>query len=348
MTWTLRAIGLGLALAVASISVVASGQPSGGPSSPGLPQPPGAAAMTPPLDVKVTTRGCEDLRTERIEGLLQLEIATLVPVIAELPPLEADFFCADGQVRITVRDPVTTKVVVRDVVLGASADPERALALAASELLLASWTDLLIQRRADEKPHVPASPAVAETVANTGAVERATPPRRRKVLLTIDLSAIGRERHISAPLPTLGAAIRLGQSTGDAHQLFAQAGWETGSAGRAIGRVDAGALSVGAGMRWSAHFGRAELGVSGFLSVLYVSLQGESSSPEFVGGHHDGVTAEAAGAIDLTMKLHALRLGLALLGGAVAPGPVGLVDNGTSVRLDGGWAGITCFAGFLL
>jgi hypothetical protein len=344
MTGILRAKWLGLALAAASLPTVAEAQePSAKPTSPPPAQLPGVGTSSGRPEVKVAMRGCADLRADRIEALLRLELATLVPAIAELPPLQADFLCGDGQVRVTLRDPVTVKVVVRDVFLGASADPERALALAVSELFLASWAELLLESRPDEKH--PASDSAAVTA--NAAVERATAHRSRP-FLTLDLSAIGRERHISAPLPTLGAAIRVGQPTGAQHQFFAQAGWETGSAERPSGRVDVGALAVGVGMRWSAHFGRAELGVSGFLSFLYVSLEGVSSFPGVFGGHHDGITGEAAGAIDATVTLRALRLGLALLGGAVAPGPVGIVDNGTSVRLDGGWAGATCFAGLLL
>jgi hypothetical protein len=296
--------------------------------------------------VSVATSSCTSLRAERIEELLRLEIATLVPVVAALPPLEVDLLCEGTHVRVTLRDPVTVKIVSRDVSIGGTADPERALALAASELFLASWAELLILQR----PHDRTAASDVAVVAAQAAVERAMPsrPHAPSPFLTIDLMAIGRERHLSAPLPTLGAAVRVGQATGDQHQLFAVAGWEWGSVQRPSGRVDVNATSAGAGIRWRVHFGKAELGVSGAISVVYVSLQGVSSSLDYFGARRDGLTAEAAGTIDVGVTLRAFRLGAALQGGALAPGPVGLVDGATSVQLDGGWVGATCFAGLLL
>jgi hypothetical protein len=296
--------------------------------------------------VSVATSSCTDLRAQRIEELLRLEIATLVPVVAALPPLEVDLLCEGTNVRVTLRDPVTVKIVSRDVLIGGTADPERALALAASELFLASWAELLILQRPREKT-IASDLAV---VAAQAAVERAMPPRPRapSPFLTIDLMAIGRERHLSAPLPTLGAAVRVGQATGDQHQLFAVVGWEWGSVQRPSGRVDVDAASAGAGIGWRFHFRRAELGVSGTISVVYVSIQGVSSSPDYFGARRDGLTAEATGTMDVSVTLRAFRVGAAVQGGALAPGPVGLVNGATSVRLDGGWVGATCFAGLLL
>jgi hypothetical protein len=371
MTRVLRARWLGVALAaIATLPAAAVADEPSAASSLGRPplqgagpgssasrvtapaSPTGSAPLRGPAGenstpgVSVATSSCTDLRAERIEELLRLEIATLVPVVAALPPLEVDLLCEGTHVRMTLRDPVTVKIVSRDVVIGATADPERALALAASELFLASWAELLILQR----PHEGTRASDLAVVAAQAAVERAMPPRPRapSPFLTIDLMAIGRERHLSAPLPTLGAAVRVGQATGGQHQLFAVAGWEWGSVQRPSGRVDIDAASAGAGIRWRLHLGKAELGLSGTLSVVYVSLQGVSSSPDYLGARRDGVTAEAAGTIDVSVTLRALRLGAAVQGGALAPGPVGVVDGAASVRLDGGWVGATCFAGLLL
>ncbi|HXN31677.1 MAG TPA: hypothetical protein VN894_07450, partial [Polyangiaceae bacterium] len=84
--------------------------------------------------MRVETGGCPMLRSERIEQLLRLELATLVPVVSELPTLDVDFLCTGDRVRITLTDPITVKLVTREVSLGASADVERTLALATSEL----------------------------------------------------------------------------------------------------------------------------------------------------------------------------------------------------------------------
>jgi hypothetical protein len=344
MTWADKPGWLAVALAAtAGVPTTARAEPvSAGAVSAQAPS--GSATQDARSQVKVATTGCGELRPERVEELLRLEIATLVPVVEELPPLDVDLLCSGSQVRVTLRDPVTVKVVSRDVWLGASADPERALALAASELFLASWAELLIAPRPREETRGTDSAAVVAKEA----VERALPQLPVGRSLAIDLSVVGRDRHVSAPLPTLGATIRFGQAAADQHQLFAEAGWEMGTVRRPIGRVDVDATAVGAGMRWTGRLGSAALGMSGAVSGVYVSLQGVSASPEAFGAHYGGFTVQAAGAVDASVTLRALRLGVAAQVGFLAPGPVGLVDGGQSVRLDGVWAGASCFVGLLL
>jgi hypothetical protein len=323
---------VGVAIAATSAAVARADGPAAGSPAPSSSR------------VRVATDGCIALRPERVEQLLQLELATLVPVVAALPELAVDLSCSGSDVRITLRDAITVKVVSRDVSLGIAADPERALALAASELFLASWAELLIQPPAGRT--VATDPALS---AAKSAVERAIPALRKAPALSVDVLAIGRERHISAPLPTLGVALRGGQATGTQHQLFAQADWEWGSARRPFGHVDvaAGALSLGA--RWSVRFAEAEIGLSGSVSAVYVRIEGVSSSPDFFGATSSGLTAQATGAADANVTLlRTVRLGVAVLVGALAPGPVGLVSGDSPVRLDGAWVGATCFAGLFL
>ncbi len=293
--------------------------------------------------VQIATHDCSALRSERIEELLRLELATLVPVVSELPTLDIDFVCSDDQVRITVKDPVTVKRVTRDVSLAASADPERTLALAASELFLASWAELLIPRPEDEARA--SEPAV---VAAKRAVERVVPTPKGPPSLAVDLRVYGRERNASAPIPTLGAALRVGLAVCQKLQIFAEAGWEAGSVQRQPGRVEIDAGAVGTGARWCLPLGIGEFGVSASVAAVYVSIQGVPSSPAYFGAHFGGFTAEAGGGIDANVTFQAVRLGAAVLVGATAPGPGGAVRGEAAVRMEGAWAGAALFAGVLL
>jgi hypothetical protein len=291
--------------------------------------------------VRVETSDCPRLRSERIEQLLRLEVATLVPVVSELPTLDVDFACENDLVRITLRDPITVKLVTRDVSLAASADPERTLALAASELFLASWAELLIPRPQDKT----AAPKPGVAAAKL-AVERVVPARPTPPTIAIDVRAIGRERSISAPILTLGAALRVGHAACLKPQIFAEAGWEAGSVPRTSGRVDLSATSVGAGARWCLQSGPGELGLSASVAAMYISIQGVPSSPAFYGAHFDGFTAEGVAGVDASLTLKSVRLGAGILVGEVAPGPGGAVRGETTVRLDGAWVGGTLFAAF--
>jgi hypothetical protein len=304
-------------------------------------------AVDPPASqasgLRVVTSGCSGLRTERIEKLLSLELATLVPVVAALPPLEVDFVCTGPSVRVTLGDSVTIKDVARDVWLEASPDPERTLALAASELFLASWAELLIEQP-EQRPRV----SVAAVVAAKEAVERAMPSRPSGPMTAIDVLATGRERHLSEPVPTLGAALRVTHALTERGQLFADAGWETGSVDRSGGRVQVSGTAVGIGARWGVHVAQVFLSASGSVSAVYLMLDGTPSSAARYGDHVAGLAAEASAGLDATVTLSAVRLGASVSVGALAPRVVGTVVGEPSVRLDGPWVGATLFVGLLL
>jgi hypothetical protein len=295
--------------------------------------------------LNVTVSDCSELRKERIDELLRLELSTLVPAVAELPPLDVDFRCEGLRVRVTLKDSVTAKWVARDVVLSGAPqmDRERTLALGASELFLASWAELLLDKP-EARPAIP-DPGV---VAAERAVQRAVPALASKAVVEIDLPAQGRVRHLSSPIPTLGAALRVGQTRPESWQLFATGGWEGGVATRWSGRVEVGAAEVGLGLRRGWGVGRLRLDLMGIASAAYVSLQGIPSSAATYGATHWGLTADLSATMEASVALRALRLGAALGGGYLAPGPVGVVDSGSPVRLDGPWLGATLFAGLAL
>ncbi len=298
---------------------------------------------TPTSIVRVDASTCPTLGSDRIEQLLRLELTTLVPVVSELPTLDVEFLCTDDRVRITLKDPVTVKVVTREVTLGASADEERTLALAASELFLASWAELLIPRPEDKARA--SEPGVS---AAKRAVEQVVPTRPSPPTVAIDLRAVGRERNVSAPILTFGGAIRVGHAACLQPQIFADVGWETASVRRAAGRIDINAGALGSGARWCVPVGPGELGLSASVAAMYVSLQGVPSAPGFFGAHFDGFTAEASVGIDANITLEKVRLGATVLVGATAPGPGAGVRGESTVWLEGPWAGAALFAGLSL
>jgi hypothetical protein len=295
--------------------------------------------------LQVTVTNCPDLNTQRILEHVRLELATLVPTVTNQPPLEVDFHCDGLSVRVTLRDSVTAKWVMRDVVLSATArvDQERTLALAASELFLASWAELLLDRP-EERAARPPDPVV---VAAEGAVRRAVPALANPVL-EFDVLVHGRERHLSGPIPTLGATLRVGQTKTAGWQVFATGGWEGSVAQRSSGRVSVNGGEAGLGLRWRWLPGRLRLDAVGSIAAVYLSLQGVPATGAFFGATHGGFTAEVAAGLEASVALNVLRFGAGLAGGYLAPGPVGIVDRGTPVRLDGPWVGATLLCGLAL
>jgi len=81
---------------------------------------------------------------------------------------------------------------------------------------------------------------------------------------------------------------------------------------------------------------------------MYVSLQGAPRSGAFFGAAHGGFTADFSAILEASIALNVLRLGGSLAGGYLAPGPIGVVDRETDVRLDGPWLGATVLFGLAL
>jgi hypothetical protein len=106
--------------------------------------------------------------------------------------------------------------------------------------------------------------------------------------------------------------------------------------------------TAGLGLRWSVPVGRVALAIAGSASGAYVSLAGAPSSSSFYGATYGGLTVEGRAAFEVAVTLRSLRLGGAVEGGALAPGPIGRVDGDESVHVDGPWVGASLFAGLLL
>jgi hypothetical protein len=334
-----------IAIAVAGLATPRAGRAQSAANGE-LPSPPATSenqVERKTSGLRVTTSSCPDLDIDRIEEHLRLELVTLVPMVTDQPPLDVDFHCDGPDVRVTVRDSVTAKWVVRDVVLSAPrADPERTLALAASELFLAAWAELLLDKP-QERPAQ--SPVV---VAAESAVRRAVPALANSHIVEFDVLFYGRERHLTTPVPILGGALRVGQAKASGLQLFATSGWEGGIAERSSGHVTINAGEVGMGLRWGWHLGPLRLAAAGSASAMYVSLQGVPSSVAFFGATHSGFTSDLSLGLEASVPLSVLRLGAGLSGGYLAPGPVGIVERETAVRIDGPWVGATLFCGFAL
>lgn len=121
------------------------------------------ASLAHALDVGLDVSACENLSSARVRELTELELKTRV-VPAQAAPLAASVAvtCAGDEVTIRVSDATTNKVVTRTFTLQQSdADVRaRAVSLAAAELVLTSWMELMLSEGGERE--APASPRVAE------------------------------------------------------------------------------------------------------------------------------------------------------------------------------------------
>jgi hypothetical protein len=112
------------------------------------------------LELALEVGGCTDLAEKRVQELMQLELTAEVarPAAAVNSAALVSVTCTGDTVRISVSDATTSKVVSRTFTL-TEREPDvraRAVALAAAELVITSWMELVLA-----KPTEPAKPAPA-------------------------------------------------------------------------------------------------------------------------------------------------------------------------------------------
>lgn len=293
-----------------------------------------ASAQAPALTVEL--RDCAGMERADVQRLLAIELASVTEVQGRMPTLGVTVTCVGDVVRIEVRDPLTDKKIEREIPAPAASEPgaERILALAASQLFVASWLELLVQ----EDVTAPA-PAVrpAQRAAKAMVAKRIeTHPRR----VTVGAEGDVRARDALAPFATFGFAIRGGLEVAPRLTAFARGRFEAGQVVRDLGVVDLRAVFVGLGAEWEPlRWDRWSLGTSVVFSAGWMGLEGRSS-PQAAGHPTDSFTTEMAIAAGPAVDLWDFRAALDLEIGGTVPGPIGTVGGDENVTPGRGWAGV--------
>lgn len=295
-----------------------------------------------PLDVELSACDAE-LRAERVRALLEIEIGELAaPAGREGRPRLA-ITCAGDCVLLSLEDPVTDKRVERALPAPEGAGRERVLALASSQLLIASWAELLVERASTDedrvarrgealpRPEVGAAMAADALERARAAVSRAVVRREERTALSLSLRAGARARQLDHPLVTGRIALEgLGEiaaGIGVGAHLFAERGLTHRDAG------DVELLVVGGGLTIAARPLEADAGaltVGATVEVGDAAFVGQPSLASVVAGRVEGVWVDVGGRVGGEAHLGVLRIGLELEVGATLAGPRGEVDLDTA------------------
>jgi hypothetical protein len=111
------------------------------------------------LEIGLEMPSCPQLPAPRVRELMELELTAKVVLPQGSEPLSAlvSVACRADQVSIQVSDATTSKLVSRSFVVS-QPDPDvraRAVALAAAELVLTSWMELMLTRPVEHEPPTP-------------------------------------------------------------------------------------------------------------------------------------------------------------------------------------------------
>ena len=166
------------------------------------------------LEVGLELDDCSNLSESRVRELTELELATKV-VSPASQPLAAlvSVRCAEAEVLIRVTDATTGKFVARTFTLTEKNSDvrARAVALAAAELVLTSWMELVLSKPA-EPARATAAWLVADRRAASALVRRRTERGTRLEALTAFAAAGGTFRAMPG---ALGGGVRASFVIGD-------------------------------------------------------------------------------------------------------------------------------------
>ena len=313
----------------------------------------------PPIQLEL--HPCVPVDAAAVRQVLAIELGAQVTAAAAAPDgvTRVRVDCADAQVWLQVDDPLTGKSLLRRIDFYA-VDPRarsRLIGLAVTELVSASWTELLANPRPQGVPPAPEVPPAVRRAA-LAAVQRTARGRGARTLASGPrLSAVAAVSGLFSGAGVLaGGGVRLGlghrRHLGWAVDLLTQ----HGSAGTPLGRVAIDTVSSGGVLLFQRSFPRAVLHAGGGFRLGVGSLRGQPAAADTgnllatgraTGGSVLGLWGGPTLAVGAGVRVRRLVAEAAIEGGYTAFAVRGTVDEATAVDLAGPWLGVQVGLGFL-
>ncbi len=285
--------------------------------------------------ITVVAVGCEGIDETEVGRLLAIEL-DLAPSVRAMPPLSFEVTCSTDRIVIRADDPLTDKHVQRVLPMPRSKqrNAERELALAASQLMVASWLELLVNT-GDTRP--------TRKTVDTPLLANARQSAHRAIIKErrhseIALSGGTRLRLRQSYFPGLHLALDGGGWVTESVGLFGRLAMETGRLDQSNGQVVAYAGLAGARLAWRP----IRLSIFSFETSLhgscgYAYLQGDPADQAVGAFGVGGVTGEFG--VDLTpvVWINRIGIGVNLTAGYMIKNPVGrVIDDQVSKVVLGG------------
>ncbi len=270
-------------------------------------------------------QACPGVDGREVERLLAIELGALAPA----GPINVALACTAGRLRMTARDPVLDRQLVRDVAIGPPEEGrDRTIALLVSQLFLTSWAEEFL-----EHP----GPRPAATVAT---VTRVAPsPAPLSPTWELQVAAGVRLRDWAAPALGEQLSASAGRRAGPL-RVLAVVGLEHGSADRSAGTAAWTIGELGGGLGWSSgRRGRLGLGAALLASAALAQVHGDPGSTATAGGTVSGLLGQVSLTAGPRLIWAAWRAGLDLQVGATFPGATARVSGDRDLKLSGPWAG---------
>jgi hypothetical protein len=296
---------------------------------------------------------CDWLRQSELERLLRLEMSAMASEGASEGELESgvavQIECRDKDISVRITDSATGKFLERQLVAPAHDHPsrERIVALGASQLLLASWLELLLpeppkEARPAKKP--PPSVAQARRAAKRAVVAETDKPRGGTGVAA-GIAWRGSSDHV----PMLGGGLYGNLAVTSHFSVGLDARYERGEIERNVGTVVATMAKLGAALgfrAWEAKPFRLDTRLE--VAGCFVRLDGRPTTQSTLGSPSEGAGVDTSLELAPGFTFGELSLGPTLAGGFLANGPTGVVVGEESTTLNGVWFGVGLRAGLAL
>jgi hypothetical protein len=304
-----------------------------------LPEP---AAEDPAASVEFVK--CKGLDVAETERLLRVELAVIAARVERARAPSVRIECRKDVLHIEVKDPASggMKALTLPAPRVNTPDRERTIALAASQLFLSSWLEMITGKPAPEKAPPPApKPAPPEPapppVADAGADNAYRPGPTGWELWT---SGALNFRHLGNGVRTLSPSLMLRRRFQERWLAEARLGWETAESARATGAIDwfAGSTGLALGVRAGTPPAFIDALISS--SVLLVRAAGDPQVSGVRGAERDAAAFDLAFHVAPSLAFSRFRLGLIGQLGFVAPNVTARSPRDEPVSFDGPWAGV--------
>jgi hypothetical protein len=290
-------------------------------------------ALASPPAIAVEVHQCASLDASRIRALYGLELGKAVDGVGEH---SLTVTCGASETRLKVEGPLGSIERVLKTSLDRE-EPERIVALAAAQLVLAAWVEAPRDRPPPESPRSEPAPVAADARAL----------RAPASLVTLD-AEVDAGLH-ARPLGTLAVGPAFGLSgiawRGTWGGLVAATTDRT-TAARALGVAELTVSELELSLAWRSN---AEPGFSFELSLgpalASVHLRGVDPAAYVRAGSVTAITIDAKGRAALRYRRGWLSLRAAVDGGYLVSGAEGTISADTTIHARGPWAGLTIGGG---
>jgi hypothetical protein len=294
-------------------------------------------------EVSVAFENCDESQSDEMRHLVALELGATLTAAAAPNATRGLVLCKGDLVELTIVDPNTSKTLHRSVRLTETGAKGRSrlIALALSELVMASWSELASNPRPTLPPAEPAASPEARAASLDAYRAHAPSP--------VEVSVNGLARHFFlSPGLLWGGSLRLDYQQAPSPFVFGvDLAGEHQQTPNALGHISIDSMSLAPSAQWDARFGIFAFRMGLAIRVGVANVAGHPNNPAYVSAAATDPWAGAALLTSVGVSWSRFFARLALEAGYTWVSIQTSVENQSNVGLNGPWLAVMLGVGYL-